>query len=255
MKTIVLQTFKTENIPEWIEYCMASVKSWALSNEYSYKRLGDEFFDYVPEWVNQVHGRKFYPRTDIARLLMIKEYLIAYERVIWVDADEFIFKPEAIILPEKYDYLFSLEFYKGMASINNSFLMFTRKAENTLDHYIRVALAKFRTLGIITRSGIGGDMIKSLEIPKYCITFNGLMNKDTILALQQNNVQILTDYSNTSMFEQFMFNVSLSLNHDPIVVLSALNNIYRTGGRMFHPKIFGVPVITYDSTFLHFGQR
>ena len=54
--TLVYQSFRTENVPQWIEACLSSVKQWAHAHQFEYCFLGDEIFDLLPNWFRDKVG-------------------------------------------------------------------------------------------------------------------------------------------------------------------------------------------------------
>ena len=49
VSTVVIQSYRTEAVPIWIETCMQSVREWALRGRFSYEFVGDEIFDLLPD--------------------------------------------------------------------------------------------------------------------------------------------------------------------------------------------------------------
>ena len=50
LKTLVYQSFRTTDVPLWIERAMKSVRDWAEVRGYDYEFIDDKIFDLVPEW-------------------------------------------------------------------------------------------------------------------------------------------------------------------------------------------------------------
>src|SRR5450631_1104892 len=96
--TIVIQTFRNHTIPAWIQRCLDSVQKWAGMHHHDYSLAGDEFYDLCgPEYLGR--GCKN-PQaiTDLARLVATRQRLDAgYQRVIWMDADMFVFDPAKLV--------------------------------------------------------------------------------------------------------------------------------------------------------------
>ena len=100
MKTVVLQSYRTEGVPAWIVRCIESVRDWAARQGYAHQFIGDSLFERVP---GHLRARTDIPRlalTDLARLGLLREQLASgYDRVVWMDADILVFQPEAFRLP------------------------------------------------------------------------------------------------------------------------------------------------------------
>ena len=95
MKTVVYQSYRTINVPGWIKYSMSLVEKWASVNGYEYLFIDDRMFDYVPQWYRQKLNNRVLPVSDLARLLIAKEFLSkGYDRTIWIDADLLLFDPD-----------------------------------------------------------------------------------------------------------------------------------------------------------------
>jgi hypothetical protein len=43
MKALVLQSFRTVDVPAWLSSCMHSVRQWASHNQYDYRFIDDAF--------------------------------------------------------------------------------------------------------------------------------------------------------------------------------------------------------------------
>ncbi|MDT8397700.1 MAG: hypothetical protein RQ899_03705 [Pseudomonadales bacterium] len=91
MKVLVIQSYKTEQVPIWIERCLETVRHWAQRQRHDYRFVGDEIFARVPRWYLEKVGDKLPVAIDYARLLVLQEALAAgYEQVLWFDADTLI---------------------------------------------------------------------------------------------------------------------------------------------------------------------
>lgn len=92
MKTVVYQSYRTTNVPEWIDACLDSVRAWATARGYDYRFVGDEILWRVPESLREAAGGRMPVITDVGRLLMAREFLGGeYGRAVWLDADVLVF--------------------------------------------------------------------------------------------------------------------------------------------------------------------
>lgn len=174
-KTLILQSYRTENVAPWIHTCLESVKSWAADNRYQYEFIGDQLFEYAPQWLKQRCGHTLLPITDVARLYLLKERLAQpdIDRVVWIDADIIVFAPEYFRLHPTSDYALSREFWISISQsgtiqinkkINNSVMFFTRR-QPVLDFLIFSAeeVIRHAPRGQITSLSAGTALLSRLS--------------------------------------------------------------------------------------------
>lgn len=146
MTTVVYQTFRTTDVPAWIERCMASVRKWAQAQGFEYRFLDDSFFQYAPEWYRSRVQNNILLVSDLARLVLAKELLDeGWDRAIWVDADVLVFAPERLRIEVDEGFAFCRELWlapspqpgqlAGTLRVNNAVSVFA-KGNRLLDFYI-----------------------------------------------------------------------------------------------------------------------
>ena len=88
MNTVVIQSFRTADVPAWIGQCLASVRHWCDRKEYTWRFVGDEIFERVPDWYLDKTGPGPVA-ADYARLVLLQEALSmdGFDRAVWLDAD------------------------------------------------------------------------------------------------------------------------------------------------------------------------
>jgi hypothetical protein len=107
---VVLQSFRSYDVPAWIQRCMASVRSWAEQRHFTYAFVGDELLALPPDWFRKKSGRYLNIVTDLGRLLCAREYLAkGAERVLWIDADVLIFQPDPLNIDLTLSYGYAKE--------------------------------------------------------------------------------------------------------------------------------------------------
>ena len=111
-KTVIYQSYRNHNVPEFINQCLESVRRWANTSNFDYVFYGDEFFDAAPGWYRDLTGHNVLLVTDLARLEVARTLLNGkYERAIWVDADVIIFDPDNFLIAEVDEYAFCKEIW------------------------------------------------------------------------------------------------------------------------------------------------
>lgn len=189
--TIVLQSFRRHDVPEWMSRCLTSVREWAASSGFAYECLDDAFFDLAPAWVRTRCGPEIFPVTDIARLHYLQQMLAqGYQRVIWIDADVLIFKPEALRLQCQDGATFCEEWVSRVdeagglhiqpPGINNAVMVFEQN-NPILPFYLHAAETRLRRLppqAPISRTEIGPPLLHQLAsvVPLACNQHIGLFN-------------------------------------------------------------------------------
>ena len=130
MDTVVVQSYRTADVPPWIARCLASVRVWAEARGYAYRFIGDEIFDLVPP-AYLARTRHALPIVvDLARLLLAQRaHAEGYRRAIWLDADVLVFAPDRLAIPDERDFYLCRELWlSGFAvsrRVNNCACAFT----------------------------------------------------------------------------------------------------------------------------------
>ena len=141
---LVLQSYREEHVPEWIQACLKSVQSWAEVAGYDYHCAGDvELLATLTESVRKKLTGRWPMLADIGRLkLMQKALTEGHERVVWMDADVYLFAPEKMRFPEVLEngYAFGREVWveasgKVRHGVHNAFCLF-EQGNPFLDYYI-----------------------------------------------------------------------------------------------------------------------
>ena len=80
--------------PAWIDRCMASVRSWAALQGWSYQFMGDEIFDLVAPDLRAKLRDRTPILADLARLELMQQHLDQEGgRALWIDADSLVLNP------------------------------------------------------------------------------------------------------------------------------------------------------------------
>ncbi|MGB5397919.1 MAG: hypothetical protein WBN96_12280 [Gammaproteobacteria bacterium] len=144
--TLVIQSHRSPLPYPWIEICMETVRNWCKLNAYAYRFIGDTLFDCIPDTLLLKSQYQRVIRSDLARLLVLRDALKKYQRVVWLDADFLIFDTSNFVLPES-SYAVGREVWlqhnnqgklKAYKKVHNAMLMF-RSGNAFLDFYIDTA--------------------------------------------------------------------------------------------------------------------
>lgn len=155
-ETVVIQSHASTSDP-LIGRMTASVQHWAGARGYAYRFRDDGLFDALPPWVLPKVGDRRQMAADIARLIWIDDLLNqGAERVVWLDADVFIYAPDRFELQPQQDFAFGREYWivpdrkgglKVHKNVHNAILDFSHAGQTTLRFYRDTAL---RLLGDAT---------------------------------------------------------------------------------------------------------
>lgn len=151
MHTAVIQTYKTQDQPLWVSKCLASAKAWADSNAWDYLFRGNEIFDLVPPDLREKYAEQIPLQIDIARLIWARDVLRddpSLERVVWLDADIFVFDADAVFLDDTVDFAVGRQVWvqpaaggtlKTYKQVHNAILAF-QQSTPVLDFLIQAVL-------------------------------------------------------------------------------------------------------------------
>ena len=169
--TIVIQSHRSPLPWPWIETCLATVRDWSMRNSYQYRFIGDELFEYVTGPVQKKTECRPVVRSDLARLLVLRDALQEFERVVWLDADFLIFDAASFVLPEtsyavgrevwvQHNHQNKIKTYK---KVHNALLMFCR-GNSFLNFYIDTAQRMLLdNSGTIPAQFIGPKLLTALH--------------------------------------------------------------------------------------------
>lgn len=225
--TIVLQSFRPYDVPEWIRQCMESVRRWTAEQQNSYQFVGDELLGLAPEWFRQKAGRYTTIVTDLARLLCIRQYLSAgADRVLWIDADVVIFRPDSLRINPDLPYAYSKEIWcwkdkksgiKTALKINNSACLFQNTADglNHLNGYIDNCLSIMKqTQKIRDHTLIGTQYLTAIGFARLPILPGfGLLSPAVMNAVLTGDHEVLARFAQ---------------QHEDVICAANLCNFFRS---------------------------
>lgn len=204
MNTAVYQSFRTTNVPSWINRCTESVSTWALSREFSYHFYDDEFFNYAPVALRAAVNNQRHLVSDVARLELAKKLLEDHDRVIWIDADVYVNNPKDFLrqLPIS-KFLFCEERWvhqegqKVVVSerVNNAVIVMERDNE-FLDFYRYACGQVIKEWKQLSHSAFGTIFLTQIHkmLKQPLLQDVGMISPLLLNAAKQNNRDLLDTY-------------------------------------------------------------
>ena len=182
MDAVVIQSYRTERVPAWIERCHASVRDWAALKGWRYVFYGDELFDMTPQWYRARVAGRMPILADLGRLMAARNLLRdGADRVAWVDADVLVFDADRMALEIESGYAFAREIWvqpdarkgrlKAFRNVHNAVCVFDR-GNAMLDFYIHACER------VIAR--VEGGVPNQIVGPKLLTTLHNLIGFELI---------------------------------------------------------------------------
>lgn len=207
MKTIVHQSYRTVDVPAWIERCLGSVRSWAAASGYEYRFVDNRLFDYAgATYCAYVEYNKL-AITNLARLELAREALMAgYERVIWVDADVIVFDPERLTLDTTAGCAFCHQVWihvtkngpvSGAPKVNNCVCVFTADGASQLEQLIGIIRQTVAQREIRSSLEVGTDLLTELHRrTEFTLLTNvGLLSPSVVRGLAADDPSYVSIYA------------------------------------------------------------
>jgi hypothetical protein len=267
--TVVIQAFRNRTIPAWIQRCLDSVQKWAGLHAHDYSLAGDEFYNLCgPEYL--ARGSKN-PRaiTNLARLVATRQRLDAgYKRVIWMDADTFVFDPASLVFDFPAEglttgYAFGREvwldrnltgaFHVTRPGPHNGATFFTQAAVD-LDMLISLIRHIDAKRQIVSNFQVGVRLLRGLQYSLMFPTFShvGVFSPVLLHALAECDESVLGFYGQAYRYQAFAANLWLSLQEQGTedVLWRAMDNLEAGAGEVINKYATetGVHLVPYDGT-------
>jgi len=264
--TIVIQTFRNHNIPVWIQRCLDSVQNWARLHKHEYSLAGDEFYDLAgPEYLAR-GGKNPQAITNLARLVATRQRLdTGYQRVIWMDADVFVFDPTKLVFDFPAEslttgYAFGREVWldreAGVTRTappipHNAATFFTQSAVD-LDMLITLIRHIDAKRHIVSNYQVGVRLLSGLQYSLMFPTFShvGMFSPLLLRALVDSDEKTLRFYGQAYHYQTFAANLCLSLQYlvTEDVLLRVMDQLEAAGGDVINKYAIepGVHLVPYD---------
>jgi len=243
--SIVIQTFRNHDIPAWIQRCLDSVRSWAELHGHEYSLAGDEFY--------QLCGQDYLARgpknpqaiTNLARLVATRNRLDeGYQKVIWMDADMFVFDPKRLVLDFRSEqlstgYAFAREIWlernlSVSAPLAHNAATFFTPAAVDLDMLITLIRHIDAGRQIVSNFQLGVRLLRGLQYSLMFPTFShaAMFSPRVSQALVDQDAAALKIYCNAYRYPSFAANLCLSLQHriDENTLWRAMDRLGETRG-------------------------
>ena len=251
--TIVIQSFRNHDIPAWIQRCLDSVRNWAALHGHDYSLAGDEFYllcgpDYLARGSKNPQAI-----TNLARLVATRNRLDeGYQKVIWMDADMFVFDPEKLVLDFPVDqlstgYAFAREiwgerhasgiFYVTEPLVHNAATLFTPAAAD-LDMLIALIRHIDANRQIVSNYQVGVKLLRGLQHSLMFPTFShaAMFPPAVSQALAEQDEATLKIYCNAYRYPAYAANLCLSIQHwiDQNTLWRAMDRLEETCGAVIN---------------------
>ena len=188
-QTIVYQSYRTADVPPWLETCLRSAREWAAARGFEYRYFDDRFFEFCPPWYRDAVRRNVLLQSDLARLVAARELLAeGCGRAIWIDADVLVFAPDRFDVETGHPFAFNTELWVGPDAqnrivgwrrVNNAVCTFAR-GNAILDFYIDACqrIVRHKPDDALDRLGVGTQFLSTLNqlVPLPLIRCVGTFN-------------------------------------------------------------------------------
>lgn len=221
MRTVVYQSFRTENVPPWIAACLESVRTWATVQGFDYRFFDDAFFDLVPADIRPRASEYKCVLADYARLVAARDLLKeGWDRAIWIDADAVVFAPERFTIPIDQGYAFCREVWLDRIvwgkpqfnlTVNNAASVFCRD-QTIIDFYLDTARSILTSSQPLTGLSIGTEFLLKLRRAHAfpLLTTIGIFGPEMARRYLQNDGDFLRPYLNFQTSPIYAANLCLS---------------------------------------------
>jgi hypothetical protein len=247
MKTLVIQSYRANDVPEWIGGCLESVRGWARDQGFDYQLAGDDSFRLCGEDYLARVGENIRSITNLSRLMLVQQaHAAGYDRAIWFDADIFVFAPEQLRIDLTSRYAFARETWvsrsapdewTAFSGVNNS--VFVCMAEEPdLEWLISTTRHIARHRQISSNYQVGGDLIKGMHASlDFQVVENvGMFSNHVVVALARGEEAVMHAQARFHGRPVYAANLCAGPHYEPPVTgadaITAMEALLRTRGEV-----------------------
>jgi hypothetical protein len=201
MKTLIIQSYRTQSVPAWISRCLASVRAWAQAKGYDHWLTDDRAFALCGDDYLAKVGDNPRSITNLCRLELIKRALASgYDRAIWMDADILVFAPQQLDFAAAERISFPHETWLwrngrgwGFSRTLNNCVVVCPKGDPDLDLIIQATRHRALHHPVTINRQVGVDLIRGLhQFLQFPLLSNvGMLSNHGVTALAQNHEQLI----------------------------------------------------------------
>lgn len=245
MKTLIVQSYRDHDVPGWIERCLVSVRNWARSKGYDYRLTGDEIFALCGDDYLAAVGDNMRSITNLCRLELIKLILAeeGYDRVIWMDADIFVFAPDRLDFAPGTRIAMPLETWlwhadgewKVRRTLNNCVVV-CPKGDPDIDLFVQATRHRARHHPVTHNHELGVHLIRGMyEFLRFELLTNvGMFSNEFLIALVEGDQAAIRLQALEHQTPVYAANICASDHLWPTVpeaqAHAAMDLLERTGG-------------------------
>lgn len=255
MKTVIIQSYRTEQVPSWIVRCLASVEAWARSRGYDYILTDDHAFALCGADYLAAVGDNKRSITNLCRLELIKRALAdGYERAIWMDADVLVFAPDRLdfelsqrIAFPRETWLYPVEGGWGVLQTMNNCVVACPRHDPDLEFIIQATRHRARHHPIEHNQQLGVQVIRGLhQFLQFPLLPNvGMFSNCVVMALALNKETLLAHQATQHGTPVYAANLSVSDDYLPVVPEAqkhlAMDILERTAGDIINARLSAQP--------------
>jgi hypothetical protein len=245
MKTLIIQSYRTRDVPAWIARCLSSVRAWAQAKGYDYQLTDDSVFALCGDDYLARVGDNKRSITNLCRLELIKLALAeGYERAIWMDADILVFAADHLDFAPTERISFPRETWLAPAetrwtarlTLNNCVVVCPR-GDPDLDLVIQATRHRARH-PVTDNLQVGVDLVRGLHsFMTFPLLSNvGMFSNHAVMAIAEGREEVIYHQAVHHGSPVYAANLCASDHLSPVVpeamAHAAMDRLERTAGEV-----------------------